>query len=336
MWKEIKKICLKLLLLILPFFIVLPLYCRFFPFFYLDEEYAMYQQQYDFVNAIDKAKKENAENQEPSVLIIGDSRAKAAFNPAYLSDDPNKVYNLALGGTTPIEGYYTLKNYLGNHEKPEQVVLSYAPMHMMDVDTLWTRCIYFHTFEKEDFEDLTITAKQFQKTEHILIDHYDLEYLMYQLYLPNKYATALRKSGFIGRYQITSQKYDMMVESGGHTFYGTAEYSDGINGEAKVSDFEPSDVIVWYIQRIVNLCNDEGIALIIEQAPVNETSYGIITPDFKEHYRVIMNRLAEKNTSAAIYTDFYCYPNNCFGDADHLNAYGVETFCKQMKEKYRW
>jgi hypothetical protein len=35
-----------------------------------------------------------------------------------------------------------------------------------------------------------------------------------------------------------------------------------------------------------------------------------------------------------MYTDFYVYPNDCFGDADHLNEKGVSRFCEQMLEKY--
>lgn len=330
MWKEIRKICVKLIALILPFFIVLPLYCRFFPFYYLDEEYAMYRQQYDFVM------QKNTQAADPSVLIIGDSRAKAAFDPALLSDDENAVYNLSLGGTTAIEGYYTLKNYLEHHEKPETVVVCYAPMHYMDVDTLWTRCIYFHTFPEENFEDLVTQAQRFEDTRNILIDHYRLEYLMYKLYLPNKYATALKKSAFVMRHQTTTQKYANMVEFRGHTFYGTAEYSDGVDGEAKVSDFENSDIIAWYLQRLIDLCREQGITVIVEQAPVNETSYGIFTSDFKEHYRGFMNQVAGQNTDFAVYPDFYCYPNDCFGDADHLNSRGVEIFCGQIRSKYGW
>lgn len=330
MWEEIRRICCKLAVLILPFFVILPLYCRFFPFYYLDEEYAMYRQQYDFVMG------ENTQEREPTVLIIGDSRAKAAFDPALLSDDEQAVYNLALGGTTPIEGYYTLKNYLQHHEKPETVVVCYAPMHYMDVDTLWTRCIYFHTFLPEDFEDLVTQAQRFADTENILIEHYRMEYLMYRLYLPNKYATALKKSAFVMRHRASSQKYADMVQDRGHTFYGTAAYSDGVDGEAKVSDFADSDIIAWYLQRLIALGREYGIEVIVEAAPVNETSYGIFTSDFKSHFREFMNQVAEQNADYSVYPDFYCYPNDCFGDADHLNSHGVEVFCGQMREKYQW
>jgi len=327
MWKDIRQVCFKLLLLVVPFFVLLPLYCKFFPDNYLDEEYAMYRQQSDLVLG-----KLNIEK-EPSVLVLGDSRTKAAFLPAELSEG---TYNLALGGTTPIEGYYTLKNYLKHHEKPQKVVMAYAPMHFTDVDTLWTRCIYFHTMSYTDFKDLMTRAGEYEKIENIRIEDYQLQYLMHALYLPNKYATALKKSAFVLRRRKTKEKYASMVEFKGQSFYGLDDYSDGVNGEAKVSDFLVSDIITAYARDIIQLCRDEGIELIWEQTPMNETSYGILSPEFKTHFREYMAQMSQENPDICIYPDFYCYPNECFGDADHLNPSGVKVFDTQMKEKYSW
>ena len=125
-----------------------------------------------------------------------------------------------------------------------------------------------------------------------------------------------------------------MVESKGHNFYGTADYSDGVNAEAKVSDFADADIITWYLEQTFALCQDNGIQLVLEQTPVNETSYGIFTREFKDHFREYMNTLAAAYPQVWIYPDFYVYPNDCFGDADHLNARGVEIFDRQLMEKY--
>ena len=324
MWKEIRQITFKLIALMLPFFVLLPLYCRFFPMYYLDDEYAMYRQQKDYVTG--QLNKEDAR-----ILILGDSRTKAGFKPQLLWQG---TYNIALGGGSPIEGYYNLKEYLAYHKAPEAVIVAYAPMHYMDVDTLWTRSIYFHTLSERDFRDLTARAEAFEHTQNILIENYKTEYLMYKFYMPNKYATALKKSAFVGRYKKTKQKYDMMVEFKGYSTYGVAEESGDINGEAKVSDFLPSDILTRYLEDIICLCKEAGIRVIVEQTPMNETSYGILTPEFKEHYRSYMHQLTEKYPDVEIYPDFYCYPNNCFGDADHLNARGVEVFDTFLMEKY--
>jgi len=324
MWKDIWRITGKLVALILPFFVLLPLYCKFFPMYYLDDEYAMYRQQKDYVTG-----KLNTE--DARILILGDSRTKAGFKPALLWEG---TYNIALGGGTPIEGYYSLKEYLLHHKAPEAVVIAYAPMHYMDVDTLWTRSVYFHTLSETDFRDLTARAAEFKDTKNILIEDYKTEYLMYKYYMPNKYATALKKSAFVGRYEKTKQKYTTMVEFEGYSTYGTAEESGDINGEAKVSDFASSDILTWYLEETFALCEEKGIHVVVEQAPMNETSYGILTPEFKDHYRGYMKELMNKYPDVEIYPDFYCYPNDCFGDADHLNSRGVEAFDEFLMKKY--
>lgn len=324
MWKEIRQIVCKLIALILPFFVLLPLYCKYFPMYYLDEEYAMYQQQKDYVTG-----KLNTE--DARVLILGDSRTKAGFKPVLLWEG---TYNIALGGGSPIEGYYSLKEYLQYHEAPETVIMAYAPMHYMDVDTLWTRSVYFHTLSETDFRDLTERAVEFEDTAKILIEDYELEYLMYKYYMPNKYATALKKSCFVMRHEETDKKYTTMVEFDGYSTYGMAKESGDINGEAKVSDFADSDIITWYLEETFALCKEYGIRVILEQTPMNETSYGILTPEFKEHYRAYMQQIAQRYPDVQVYPDFYCYPNNCFGDADHLNSHGVEVYDMFIKEKY--
>lgn len=324
MWKDIRQITCKLIALILPFFVLLPLYCRFFPMYYLDDEYAMYRQQKDYVTG-------QLNTEDARILILGDSRTKAGFKPQLLWDG---TYNIALGGGTPIEGYYSLKEYLQHHKAPETVVMAYAPMHYMDVDTLWTRSVYFHTLSEKDFRDLTKRALEFEDTKNILIEDYKTEYLMYKYYMPNKYATALKKSAFVGRHEKTSKKYDLMVEFNGYSTYGTAEQSGDINGEAKVSDFAPSDILTWYLEETFALCREHNIRVVLEQTPMNETSYGILTSEFKEHYRGYMQELVQKYPDAEIYPDFYCYPNDCFGDADHLNSRGVETFDAFLMGKY--
>lgn len=322
MWQQIRKLARKFIGIVLPLFILLPAYCALFPMWYMDEEYAMYRQQKDYVS----------ENQDANrVLIIGDSRTKAGFIPDELSSD---CYNLALGGTTPIEGYYTLKEYLQVHPAPEYVVIAYAPMHYMDVDALWTRNIYFHVMNRADAIELFQVASECQDQENILIENYRLEYAMYQFYMPNKYCTALKNAGFVGRHSANVEKYNQMLLERGHNYFGMADGSSDINGEAKETDFTASDVITFYMQRIFDLCEEQGIQVVVEQLPMNETSRAILTQDFKDHYREYMTQLASANPKVRIFGDFYMYPNSCFGDADHLNQTGASEYCRFMRERY--
>lgn len=321
MWKEIGKIAGKLLILMMPFFLLLPLYCCLFPEYYMDDEYAMYKQQKDFVRESSEA------NQ---VIILGDSRAKAGFVPDKLIGD---CYNLALGGATAIEGYYSLKEYLENHPAPKTLILSYAPMHYMDVDTFWTRSVYFHTLDTEDFFEIVKIARKYENTENILIEKYPVEYVMYKTYMPNKYATALKKAGFVFRYEKTKEKYVQMEKQKGQSYYGTADYSDSFNGEAKVTDFKENDVITHYLKEIFSLCEANNIRVIVKNMPMNEASYNILTEDFKVHYNEYMEGLKKQFPAVNFQTELYCYQNDYFGDADHLNEKGTERFSNEFIAK---
>lgn len=323
MWRDIFNVLKKFILIVLPLFIVLPLYCACFPMYYLDEEYAMYRQQKDFITD---------ESQSARVLIIGDSRTKAGLLPNELGGD---CYNLALGGTTPIEGYYTLKTYLANHETaPEYVFVAYAPMHYMDIDTLWTRNIYFHIMDSEDATEVFEIAKGCADNESILMENYHIEYLMYQTYMPNKYATALKKSGFVGRHSANVAKYEAMTQSKGQNYFGLADGSGDINGEAKEMDFAASETIEIYMDMLLDLCAEHGIQVVVEQLPMNETSTRIIQPDFSNHYREYMYQVMMEHPEAVLFGDFYTYSNDVFGDADHLNETGAKMYCDFLKERY--
>lgn len=294
------------------------------PMSYSDHEYPMYLQQKNVVSG-----KEDAGNAR--VIIIGDSRAKAAFDPAQLSDD---TYNLALGGTTPVEGYYTLKEYLENHDAPEYLILSYAPMHFEDKDTLWTRSIYFHMINDEDVTDIFKTADKCEDKSELLPDNYVLEWLMYRTYMPNKYAVAMRKSLFSDRAKANKEKYEELVKAKGQSYFGLQDENGGVNGEAKEEEFKASDAITIYMQRIFDLCEENNIKLIVEQTPMNETSLLIISHDYKYAFRDYMIKLNEMKEDALIYEYFYEFPNVWFGDADHLNPEGTAQFCTAIKAKY--
>ena len=73
---------------------------------------------------------------DKEIIVIGDSRAMAGLAPKLI--DPNSVYNLSIGGGTPISGYYTLKKMLEKQKTPKTIILSYAPFHLI-VDDMCQR-----------------------------------------------------------------------------------------------------------------------------------------------------------------------------------------------------
>lgn len=328
MWRQIGKLASRILIVVLPVVLVMQLFCFAFPMAYMDVEYAMYKQQKDYISKNHDANR---------VLILGDSRAKASFVPDVLGDD---VYNISLGGISPVESYYMLKEYLENHDAPEYLFLAYAPMHLSCVNEqndnfiLWKRCIYFHTFNQDDFFELARKRNHFENNEIIEREHIYLEYAMHKFYFPNKYGTALKKMFFENRYKANREKYDLMVKQRGYSLFGVDGENGGINGEAKLDDFLYSDMLDYYLNQIFELCRQHEIKVVMEQLPMTETSYIIIKDAFYDHYEEYLNQLARNNPDVLINPYLTMYSNTLFGDADHLNTEGAKMFSESIKERY--
>ena len=86
--------------------VFLCLYIRFFPMNYGDDELPYY--------LWNKTVTVQEDTRYYSTLILGDSSANAAYLPELLSEG---TINLALGGTTPLENYYVLENWLATSSR---------------------------------------------------------------------------------------------------------------------------------------------------------------------------------------------------------------------------
>lgn len=124
---------------------------------YMHEEYPYWMQQKDAV-------REKREGRE--ILFLGDSRVKMGIRAGSFAGN---ACNLSLGGGSPIEMYYTLRDYLSCHENPQAVIVSFGPMHYDGVDTYETRTLYFHYLASEDVGEanqrwLELDGKDFMKS----------------------------------------------------------------------------------------------------------------------------------------------------------------------------
>ena len=126
-----------------------------------------------------------------------------------------------------------------------------------------------------------------------------------------------------------------MEEGRGQSYYGTAEYSDSFNGKAKETDFSANRIITHYMWQILSLCSENNIHVIVKNMPMNEASYAILTEDFKAHYAQYMEALQSWHETVIFDTDLTAYPNDYFGDADHLNPKGTQRFCRELTEQYQ-
>ena len=286
---------------------------------YMDDEFPWWMQQKDYVHT---------KGDKSEVLLLGDSRMKAGIIPSQLCEN---AYNLAVGGGTSVEMYYSLKAYLKNHPKPEKVIVAFGGFHYQREDCFKTRTLYFHFLPlKEELEAQFISFK-LKQTDFPRFRAEIIDTLKYELLFPQKYSGACINSKF-QREEYSKSLYQNNVNSKGQMFFGTAE-SAPLNTEANSPQFLPSPRINFYVHKIISLCNEDKIPLFITQLPMNENWEKVRETKWYKDFEKYFSDL-EAKTGIPVETEIPCYEPECFGDSSHVNLRGAERFTAEIKAKY--
>lgn len=305
------------------------------PFGYMDEEYPSWR----YTKLMENGKEPlgHPVSADDVTLILGDSRAMADLIPAEMGDN---VYNLAVGGATGIEMYYTLCHYIKKETVPKRVVIMFAPFHYSYMDNFWTRSIYFrHLTPREALrvyrEGTGLNVSTMEDGEH----GYST-IISAALGLPNLYMPALLNSRFTGRLSLNREKYDSMCRQRGHGLFGTADGSKDLNYESNYTAFDRTkdfSLLDLYMRRLLALCRENGIETVLMQPPMNRASYEELDADYVSQYTDYIDSLrSDAIPGAVIDPEILCYDNDLFGDSSHLNEKGARLYTAYFMEKLQW
>lgn len=325
MEKSFKIFCKKALIFVIIFImyqLIVMAACRMFPMHVYDIDYATYAQQRDYIS------KNHDYNR---VIFAGDSLAKAAYYPQKLSEDS---YNLALSGISPIEMYYNLKAYFKNNELPKYIFISFSPYHLLICDRLWERSIYFHYYSDDIVNDVFEEASNYEDTEDVLIRNKEWELFQYKVYSFAKYSKAVIGSVLDDRFEQNNKIYDTVSEHRGQKFNGTLPYSDDISTEADFREFNAKDILDGYLRKIIDLCIQNNIEVIIEMPPMNDASYYACTEVYLQGVLDYLAEIQKDYPDITVNTNREHWDNSYFGDSMHLNERGVERYTDYLLEKY--
>ena len=309
--------------------IALVLYTLLCPMAYMDEEYASWR----FSKEVSEGKL--FANQDFDTIILGDSGAMSSFVPNILSEKGNCI-NLAVGGGTSIEMYYFLRNYLEYHAAPKNVVIMFAPFHYTNIDNYDTRTRYFKALKIKDAAELYELAELFQENS-VYSKNAFWEEFSYRMGLPTKYLPAITASKVFGRYNNNKKKYEDIVAQKGYGLFGTADGCDGFSYECayEVMDFSnDAGLLSRYYSLIMDMCNRNGINVLVVQEALNQSSYEAIKQGYVDGYKFYLDSIQAQFPDINIEKELRCYPNEYFGDVSHLNEKGSRVFSEEMKQLY--
>ena len=323
--KQIKFI-LKCILASVPA-IVLIAFTLLCPFCYMDEEYPAWQFEKQTASG-DEYVGENFDT-----IILGDSGAMSSLIPEKLTDS---CINMAVGGATSIEMYYFLSEYLENHTPPENAIIMFAPFHYWHIDNYKTRTVYFKAIPILRLAELYENAKACG-AESVLYDGYITDELSVRCGLPNKYLPAISAARFTGRYDINVKAYEDLRKLRGFGTFGELEECFDESYETSYEDMVidgDAKLITLYMQKLLKLCDDRGIRVILLQPAVNTATYEGLNEHYYASYKNHIKQMGMTCGNIDCETQLRVYDGKYFSDTSHLNPSGAEKFTDEIRAVY--
>ncbi|SFU46553.1 hypothetical protein SAMN05216480_104132 [Pustulibacterium marinum] len=303
--------------------------CLLLPYHYFNGEYPMWKHKMEII-----AQKNSFNN-----LIIGDSRAIAGIDPHILGDS---YYNLALGGGTPMEGFYQLKKSLQEGKKIDTLLISYAPIHFEQSEMFWDRQVKYNFYNLNEVEEIFTKLN----TKNEIFWEYDgsryykesseSDYLWKAFFTHYKSPMTLRaelSKSLLLRGYSNYKIYDEIKARKGSYDFGKKEFSHELNVEAKRTSFSPKNIILSSLKETFKLAKENHITVIYVSLPMNKSSYLAL----KDKYRtgvLAMYGTLQTEYPEVIFKDngLLYYEDKFFGDNSHLNKNGRERFSLETKK----
>ena len=278
----------------------------------------------------------NNKNNKDKNIILGDSRGMALLNPSIIG----KSYtNFSIGGTTTVEGYYSLMKVLGNR-KIDTLILCYGPIHFFG--------------QNREFEDRTLPFKFINEIELKQIERIESRY---NQTIDNKIPSLLlniKRSLLLSRFppmyratllsNFSKKGFDLINSEikihKGQCLFGNLDSSNGKSQEATDfnlnSIFKVNPVFISYLDSIYKKSTENNITLYFVSPPLNkETFFCIKNTLLYNSYLNIMNTYKTKYPKMKFIDEIKYLPNRFFGDPSHVNREGSNFYSKYLTAKIK-
>jgi hypothetical protein len=261
------------------------------------------------------------------IVILGDSSAQFNIDLDLGWDDS---HTLAVGAMRMPALYYTLKNYLENHPAPESVILSvtydrfYGPY-----DEFLSKGICYHYLRRSEVKEILETSRQVGSG--LLENVSNFEMFRYYYRTPDLFTLeALRN--LAGDAGGKNQKiYEETTKKRGSYSYSAPEFNiTQITKSAEDCKIYMDPLMISYLNRMIEICDENGIKLIMVQAPINKASYEKLEQPWFDQFDAMLKpyegRLIEIN-------ELPVYPNEYFYSSNHMNQKGLKQYSQDLRQK---
>ncbi|MEZ5759497.1 MAG: hypothetical protein R3D86_14850 [Emcibacteraceae bacterium] len=314
-----KKFTLYVMIFTVSLFAVYSYFILNFKMLYLNFEYPSYLYVYEKIRDV---------NDKPyNFIAIGDSRTQSSFMPEIFDDENLNSINFALGGASPITGYYTIKNYLKYHEKPDYILMGYSPPILTGPYFYEANTVKFGFLEDEQYEEIAENAEKLDDNSIIgPVKYYD-----YKIYT-GMYIQDLINGLLERRWQRNHVAWDNLLKSKGHRFAAVEPGSSELSSETGFKEFIPSKVVRYYVEKTLEEASENNIQVFWFNNPINTESFEALSPDYKREFEQYMKSLSD-NYDLKILNSLYAMDSKNFGDHNHVYL-GAEEVTRTIKTDF--
>lgn len=294
---------------------------------YMDSDYGPFLQQRDYAQT-------SSDKQE--VIFLGDSTIVDSVIPNEL---PDNVYNLALGGSSALEMYYTLRDYLQCHPAPKAIIVGFMPHLLEERPCYQGITLYVHYLSRKDEKEAQENIFKYDNISDKARRHDNIDRLLFDFRVPSKYGMTILKSGLL-RATHNQGIFNMFREKRGHIICG--DNRDGckelnpvaVNVKSGRNKFYVLGSNAFYMKEIARLCRENHISLYYEPPVMNQASWEVLQgTEYMEDYINNMTAL-QQDMGVPLNVDIPVYDNKFFGDTIHLNLIGAYKYTEYLREKY--
>ncbi len=250
------------------------------------------------------------------ILMVGDSHPLTSLDDSLIEG----AVNLAQSGEHLLYSHQVLKHLLGMMPNVEQVVLglSYhsftksfdrAVMQSSKLNTMYPR--YFQVLDKEAISDIADSPREYAR-----------------LILRVMLKSILKEEDrfpFIGKFSPMTEnelEEDVVQVAVQRHYY----QPDG-------EELEFSKLQLKYLDKIISLCKQQEVELVIFSAPIHDSYSAQIPEKFRQHFDGLM----AGKLSNLTHLDFHHFelPDSCYLDGDHINLHGAAVVSPIVDRKLR-
>lgn len=297
-----KKFILHVLIIVLGIYSIFVYIIFNHKMLYMNQEYPMWLNIKNIINSKSDAKYD--------LIMIGDSRAKAGYIPN--NNLTLKSQSLAIGGGTPIEGYYILKKYLQNNPIPKKIIFSFAPSHLDSVDVYWERTVKFDFLNQGEYIEIEKNAMLIEDKNTLGLNKSYIDYK-----IPLMYGNDFKNGIIERRWNVNKIVYKDCTNSKGHYFFGRENFANGFNAESSKASFNQSKLIAFYFIKLIKLAKVHHIQIYYYTMPFNRSSFEKTPKHYKDGYNRYISKIAT-DYNISICNKLSFLTNDNFGDPSHL------------------